>query len=552
MTAYESPEGLLLTRPLNGHGSALAGYAAQVEILESRLGELELQLAEQGWDRLNGEGSREFTRKALGQIIDLARIYYLKNPLIKRSVEIGALYVWGQDISLNAANEDVKAVVDRFWKDNASTLSGQQASRLQEVELQVTGNVFLALFPDRVTGQVRVRQVPVEEIREIVSNPEDRAEVWYYRREWSEQAVGSDAVTVRQAYYPDWRYAAATKPSSITTSSFGEVDVRWESPLLHVKAGAFPHWRWGVPEVYAALDWAKAYKEQLEDDATRSRALARFAWRVATRGGKAGVIAAKTKLGTTLGMDNRFDSNPPPLVGSTFIGDESIGMDPIRIAGATLDPDHSRPARLMAAAATGIPDHFFDPAIGNHATAKTMDRPTELRFNERRQMWRDVLTDLFQWVIDADLAAVRGLLTKALSETDRIVDIAFPDILEPDVTARVSSVVAAATLGGSPEAGTFPNELTSRLLMNALGVQDVDDELANLATEQAAKKAEQAKNPPPPVPPVPGQPSGQQPPNPSAPPVKAGEAKRTRAIDLDGALAWLDGKLPDDLKGVAS
>lgn len=481
MTAYrESPTGLVV--PTNGHGAAFAesdlSESLTVALLESRIRQLELQLDEQGWTRIDSNSGGEFSRDGLRKIVDLARVHYLKNPLIKRAVEVGALYVWGQDLAVNAEDEDVQAAIDRFWADNQATLTGQQACRLLEVELQVTGNVFLALFPDQTTGAVRVRGVPMEEIVEIVSNPEDRAEVWYYKREWIERPLAGGLAITRKALYPNWRYRPADKPDSI-----GELEVRWDSPVLHVRAGAFPHWLWGVPEVYAALDWARAYKEQLEDDATRSRALARFAWNLTTKGGKQAVSAAKTRLNTTAASTSG-ETNPPPAAGATFIAGEGTDLAPIRIAGSTLDPDHSRPARLMASAALGIPDHFFDADVGNYATSKTLDRPTELRFSERRQMWRDVLSELCQWVIDADLAATRGLLPKTITDEERAVDLSWPSLLERDTKDTVGAIVAAATLNGQAAAGTMAPETLSRLLLVALGVEDVDGELATLADQE--------------------------------------------------------------------
>lgn len=510
-TYDESATGLMVPRSLNGHDAhASAGrYAAQVDILESRLGDLERQIAEQGWNRIDGSAGNEFSRDALDSIVELARVMYLKNPVINRAVEIGALYVWGQDLSHSAEDEAVEAVVDRFWKDNRATLTGQQASRLIEVELQVTGNLFIALFPDMITGSVRVRGVPMEEIRQIISNPEDRTDVWYYRRVWTEQ--GTDGTSKqRTAYYPDWQYRPTNKPDTMDDLSAGTVDVRWDSPILHVKSGAFQHWRWGVPEIYAALDWAKAYKEQLEDDATRSRALARFAWQLTTKGGRSGVAAAKSKLGTTYAGAGgaNVETNPPPTSGSTFISTEGIDLKPMQVAGATLNPDHSRPARLMAAAALGIPDHFYDADVGNFATSKTLDRPTELRFNERRNMWRDTLGDLIQWVIDADLNATRGILPKSLPEKSRDVDLTWPDLLESDVTSRVGAISTAAPY--------IPDDLTSRLMMSALNVEDVDSEMEKMEAEQATKPA-------PVVPPT------QEPPVPTAESIA--EAKRKKLTD---------------------
>lgn len=492
MTTYdETATGLMIPFSRNGRDSSgqLAGYAVLVDVLESRLGDLERQIAEHGWERLDGSAGREFSRAALGSIVELARIMYLKNPIVQRAVEIGALYVWGQDLSHSAADESVQAVIDRFWRQNRATLTGQQASRLIEVELQVTGNLFLALFPDRITGSVRVRGVPMEEIRQIITNPDDRTEVWYYRRSWSEQPVGGGASVERTALYPDWQFRPESKQDVIADTTHGNMEVRWDSPMMHVKSGAFLHWRWGVPEVYAALDWAKAYKDQLEDDATRSRALARFAWKLVTPGGKSGVAAAKAKLGTTFGPGTA-ESNPPPTGGSTFIGTDGVDMSPMRVAGSTLDPNHSRPARLMAAAALGVPDYVFDSDSVRFATAASLDRPTELRFNERRQMWRDTLGDLCQWVIDRDLEAPRGLLSKTLAEDQRNIDLSWPSLLERSVTERVQAIVDAATLSGRSLAGTMPRETVARQLMMAIGIDDIDGEISKLLDEWEEQDAQ--------------------------------------------------------------
>ena len=483
MTRYtESPTGLMVPRGRAlDRTDAIVAYAVRAELAESRLAQLEQQIAEDGWTRLGGEGGREFSRATLDNITELCRIMYLKNPLIRRAVEIGALYVWGQDLAINAADDTVELAVDRWWRDNATTLTGQQASRLLEVELEVTGNVFLVLFPDAIEGRVRVRTCPVEEIREIISNPEDRADIWYYRRKWSQQGAGANVVD-HEALYPDWRYRPADRPETVVVGST-TLPVRWGSPIYHVRAGAYPHWRWGVSEVYAASDWARAYKGTLEDDATRSRALAKWAFRVTTDGGKAAVDAATARLNTTLGRPSG-ETNPAPPAGSAFVGDKSIGFDPIRLSGATLDPDHSRPVRLMASAALGIPDHFFDADVGNYATASTMDRPTELRFNERRQLWRDVFGDLIGYLVDQDLAATRGLIARSIAEPDRAVDLSWPDLLERSVTERVGAVNTAAPY--------LPKELTAKLIMQALGVEDIDGELAKLQDQQDDAAAAQA------------------------------------------------------------
>jgi hypothetical protein len=471
-----------------------------VALLQERLAELELALESDGWvpwgDRADGS---EFGRAALDTLVRRSRMFYLHNPLINRAVEVSALYVWGQDLTVQAGHPDADAVIQSFWDANRRAITGQQASRALEVELKVCGNVFLALFGDPLSGAVKVRPVPVEQIREVITNPDDRMEPWYYRRRWSQTDLEGRA-TQAEALYPDWRYRPAVQPDAI-----GTTPIEWGASLCHVKVGGFLHWLFGCPETYAAQDWARAYKESLEDDSTRSRALARFALILSTPGGKRGVAAAKSKLGTTFGTsDLAPDTNPPPLAGSTFIGAEGVDLKAMSVGGAMPPADHSRPLRVMTAAGVGLPDTFFgDADVGNHATASTLDRPTELMANERRNLWRDTYSDLLGFVIDRAATAPLGPLRKwatgvnpdgtvlwrddpATGEPfDTHVDLDWPDLLEADVTKRVGAIVSAATLDGHPAVGTIPPETLSRLLMGALGVDDLDDELETLFPDAA-------------------------------------------------------------------
>lgn len=470
-----------------------------VAVLQERLAELELALEADSWvpwgDRSDGG---EFSRDGLDRLVRQSRLFYLKNPLIKRAVEVSALYVWGQDLTVKAAHPDVDALIQSFWDANKRALTGQQASRALEVELKCTGNVFLALFVNPIDGAVKVRPVPVEQIREVLTNPDDRQEPWYYRRRWSQTDLEGRA-TQQEALYPDWRYRPADMPAVI-----GRTPVEWGASLCHVKVGGFIHWLFGCPETYAAQDWARAYKESLEDDSTRSRALARFALILSTPGGKRGVAAAKSRLGTTYGNSELADTNPPPLAGSTFIGGEGADLKAMSVGGAMPPADHSRPLRIMAAAGMGLPDHFFDADVGNHATASTLDRPTELASNERRNLWNDTLGDLLAFVIDRAATAPLGPLRKWAAGTDADgavewnddpetgepldvhVDLDWPDLLEADVTKRVGAIVSAATLDGHPAVGTIPAETLSRLLLGALGVDDMDEELETLFPDDGA------------------------------------------------------------------
>lgn len=469
---------------------------AYVTELEERLAALEFALETADWRLLGSQADQEFSRAGLRDIAEFCRIYYLKSPIIQRGVSVKQLYVWGQGWTVKAQDEEIQAALDAFLYDSKNDdVVGSHEARMQlEIELQTDGNLFFVFFPNRQTGKVRVRTIAFAEIEDVICNPDDAKQPWYYKRTWSEQrfdvASGSMAVEQRTAYYPDWRYLPTAKPQTI-----GGNPVLWDAPVYHVKVGGFSNWRFGVPEIYDALDWAKAYKEFLEDWASIVRAYRRFAFQLSVPGGSRTVAAAKTRLGTTLGSANGVETNPPPLAGSTFIAGEGYRLDPVRTSGATVGAEDGRRLLLMVAASFGLPETFFgDADVGTLATSKSLDRPTELSMMNRQQLWRDVFLNIFNFVLSWAVKAPQGTLrrmgrvqvevedgevTERLAWNEGVEDdvaVSFPPLLQHDIPAMVNATVQAATLGlaGTP-AGVLDLPTLSRILLTTLGVSDADE-----------------------------------------------------------------------------
>jgi hypothetical protein len=468
--------------------------AGNLEMLEEALIELELDMESHGWIRMGLEADREFSRDGLRKILAMSRLMYLKNPLINRGVNIQADYVWAQGINIQATDPDVNDMVQAFLDnpDNQIELTGHQARTQKEVDLQVDGNIFFCLFTEPATGMVRVRTIPVDDIADIICNPEDRRDVWYYKRQRTTQnfnmATGGYAASAETTYYPDMRYVNKTnsKPGEI-----GGVRVEWDQPVYHVRVGGLSEMRFGLPETYQAIDWAKAYKEFLEDRATLARALSRFAFKMTTPGGKAGIAAAKTRLNTTIGLSSS-ETNPPPATGSTFIGGQGgATLDPVRLGGATIHPDEGRRYLLMVCAAMGLPETFMgDASVGSLATAKSLDRPTELKFRERQGLWEDIYQTILQYMIAQKQRAEGGLSQKV----DTHIDVTFPPLLERDVQATLQAIVSGATLDGKSPAGTMDDRTLVRLILQALGVDQIDEILDQVAPADGESMVAQMRN----------------------------------------------------------
>lgn len=506
----------------------VGGFNETVDFLQESMVELQLALDDVGWQQLVWDNTQRLvSQSGIRQMIGITEASYLTNPLIHHAVEVQANYVFAQGVSIRAKpTQEVNDVLQAFWDDplNQAELTTQQALREKEIALRLQANIFFVFFPNVFSGHTRIRTIPVREILAggIITNPQDKKEPWYYHRIWDEYKLNLDtgradaSPTRMEAYYPDYKYNPEFKPPTINGKP-----VKWLSPVYHVKVGAIGDMLFGIPEIYSALDWARAVRLDLEDYATLRRALARFAWLLTVKGGKEGVKQGKAKLQSALGFDHFRDTNPAPAAGSVAVADDTRNLAPIRTAGAAPSPEEGRRLWLMVSAGTGIPETILagNADVGNLATARTLDRPTELQMRNQQALWETILQNVGRYVIGRSAAAPQGAvmadIVDGVIEFPRVrrnrklvqqrleVVVNFPKILEPDTTKNVKAVVDAATLAGKTSTGMFPDEDLLRRLLEALGENDIDGAIVMIEQERAkaeVKAATDQQVPPPSAP----------------------------------------------------
>lgn len=457
------------------------------ELLQERIAELELALDDVGYERIGDSNfDKQFTKASIDKIAAMARVYWLKNPLIKRAVATQANYVFGQGVDVVAADEDVQTVVDAFMEDskNRAELTGEQAMLTKETELQVTSNLFFTFFTDPLNGATRVRTIPLSEIVRIIYNPDDSKEPWYYYRQWQQpKEPGSQKYEMHQAMYPDINYM----PKGGLPKHFNGIEVMALNPVYHVKTNCLSDMEYGVSEIYAAIDWAKAYKDFLEDWYTIVKSLSKFAWKATSKSGATGMAQAKQVLeGAINSGSNPMNSDLPGQAAQVWMSSDNFDLAPMPKSGATVAVDDGRRALLMVCAATGIYEHYFgDPSTGNLATAKAMEQPMLLMFQERQELWTDVFNTILGYVINQSALKPGGKLRGVMSfndygesyvdmgDTDRSVDVKFPPILQEDVNERIDAIVKSVTLSGQTPANTIDLKTATTQMLTALG-EDTD------------------------------------------------------------------------------
>jgi hypothetical protein len=516
------------------------------EVVRESLAILEQQLMEQGWEHIGSGLTRDFTQRARINLYDSARIYWLKNPLIRRAELVQALYVFAQGMTIKADNKEVDIVVQKFIGDrmNYNSFTGHQAWMTNEAVLTLSGNLFFALFTNASTGRVIVRQIQLYEIQEIITDPEDASMPWFYKRLYTVNQFNAVTGTVTPketiAYYPDWRHNPSDKPDAV-----GGYTVHWDTPIYHVKVNCLPDMKFGVSELFSVLDWAKAYKTHLENGNKIWQALASFAFKMTTKGGKNAIDAAVTKVKGLIGGKPDSIGSPPERrpVASTFTSGESVKLEPFKTSGMTISMEDARSHRLMVCSGSGISDHIEsgDPSTGNLATATSMERPMELQFLNRQKLWIDIWQDILEYVIDQAIKAKNGPLdgepiedeytgeiryvltaapigesdgedpatevpaeTQAEDPAQRTVSITFPPLLDHDQLQTVQAIISGATADGKSLAGTIDLKTLTLLILKTLKVPNAEDLAEKLypgkelimqtqyATQQQANTAAQA------------------------------------------------------------
>lgn len=446
------------------------------ELLE-RLTELEAVLLTPEWNRLTADGEREFSLEGLRAAMKISRLMFLSNPLINRAITLKSQYVFGQGFTLTAKGDVGKKALDRLMTSarNRRAFTSHQMLTLREQELEVTGNLFIALV--KVGTDTEIRCIPAAEIEEIISDPEDAANVQFYRRRYNVQQ-GKQLRQVEKLYV-DLHYSGTVPPA------VEGVEVVANTRVYHVRVGALADMRYGLPEMHQSIPWARSYKDFLTDFIAIVKSYRKFAFTAQVEGGPMQVAEVHSKLNTQYGNGGNYtDRNAAPVAGSTAVMSGTT-LTPVKTAGATVPLEEGRRLLLMHCAGSGFPETFFgDASVGSLATAKSLDRPTELMISDRQKLWANVLETIANYAISStaggEVEDVAGSFATC----------SFPPVVEHDMKELVEGLTLATTLDGKPVAETAHFETMARLILEAVGVKDIEPILKEIMARREEMEAE--------------------------------------------------------------
>ncbi len=466
------------------------GYERDTNLLMlESLADLQLAAEDKGWISAEMQAERDFSTEGRKRIAINCELVAAANPLAKRAVQLRTGYIWGEGVSISCAQDevegggdpqDVNAILQAFVDEprNRNALFGQAAHEDIEHRCATAGEIFYCLPTNRLTGQVTVRKIEPDEITEIITNPEDRDEDWYYKRVYTRRALGPTdrwAQKTITVYYPALGY---NPRGTDRLPKIGDAEVLWDQPVRAVILNRpTSRSQRGIGDLYSVLPWIRASKEIMEAWVLLFKALTRYAYQVKTRGDRTQDTARRMRAAN----DAAGPAGNAGGAGATYVGGNDTHLEAVSKTGATIDNDAAKPIVQLISAGVGIPITMLlgDPGVtGARAVAETLDAPTKIVMGARRGVHREALLDICDYVINwaIKVGKLKGSITyegtreigTLAGEQDRTVLIDFPPFESEDVKAAVEAIETAASLGVMPDA------LLLQLILTALKVPDAD------------------------------------------------------------------------------
>lgn len=363
--------------------------------------------------------------------------------------------------------------------------------RLQELSdsLLVEGELALVFFNNPHDKTVIVR--PLEDtlqIKALISNPEDKAEIWFYKRSW----IKPGGTKENTLYYLHWKLDPETQQTAsawlrstfVQENSLNAEDVTIATdqagePALMEVLRINTIGKRGAPLLKQAIAWIRQNTRFVQNRATIVQNRATYTDHYEVQGGSLAVQHVQERLKSTLqtaGTIIQGETNPPPTAGSALVTNKAVKPTQRSLeTGAADAKEDSRIFKAQVSSAVGIPIAllFMDgEASGNLNSIIELMKRSKHRWERYRLVWYSFLVSL------AKFTAVHGGHT-----TPIIVDVDALPIIEEDLQAYTLAVLKGNT------DGLIPSIEAARMFLTRLGANNIED-LLILVQEELDRKEE--------------------------------------------------------------
>ncbi len=353
---------------------------------------------------------------------------------------------------------------------NQRLFFGPVAMRKREASLYTDG--ICVWFGNDATKELR--RIPLDEITDILRDPDDDAIIWAYRRKWTHR--NPDFTTETRI---EWVFTDFAKQHEVDAISFRVADSKDEAAQETVNRGLtafdmhanpFDGWALGVPDALPAWIWNGIARDAYMDGVTVTRAMARIIAKQVSASGK-GAQSAQVQL-----------AQAAPA-GSTAV--MAAGSDYSTLNSAGHGYNFSGLRELVALIATALSVSVIDltsnpgDAGSSYGSASALIPSIRLAMMERRDEHTDLNRRVLRWMGATSPEAWFSPLTDGSEQYRQLQAITLPflnGVLSlDDYAAQVASVMGAPPFL-VPDGAMLPNNI------NSLARNDIDDHGGNTQT----------------------------------------------------------------------
>jgi hypothetical protein len=275
------------------------------------------------------------------------------NPLAARLVHMTADFVLGSGARLVGG-----AYARAFWDDPLNRMDRRIVRWCEE--LARSGELFIVLSRNPISGMAYVREVPALLIDAVRTDPDDL-----------ERALDFHQLTEDPA--------GRTWPSALDEAA--------DQVMLHFAINRPVGEVRGRSDLAQVLPWLERYALWLEDRVRINRYKGAYLWHVSVENAAPGALEAK-----------RAQYGRVPRPGSIIVTDASERWQAVQpqINADDVQAD-GRAMRLMIAAGAGVPLHYLaEGESANYATAREMGTATFRHYARRQRDFADLVTEVIR------------------------------------------------------------------------------------------------------------------------------------------------------------
>lgn len=434
------------------------------------------------------------------RIIRRAYRYWAEDPIVGQSLNLLTWYTFGRGVPMPTVPDylDISArerkraeeTIKAFWTspENQATLCTLQAQEQKSLELQIEGEVFIAMFDGPQDGSALLMSDidPVEISNVIVSTDNRKMPLWYERTYLPvkydyriRQYVPAKKKEVK--YYQHWQNEPGPN-DPIPPSNLIERGAR----IMHVAVNHTSNQHRGNSEVRRVLEWAKGFREFMESRLAVAREINRLARVVKVDGGPSELakVISQFKSADPMAL-TRLPLVDPQIASpqaATMFRTPNVDLEsPSFETGAGVAQADKASFLGQIAAGTGWPAHYLGgDGSSSLANLTAMELPLLKMVEARQELWQGVIRNLTKNALVR--AGIDGVEPQ----------VSMPPILQRDTSALAGALQAMVAVVDPNQENMAVKRWATSQYLSLFGENNIQERTSEIIDEAISILEDQA------------------------------------------------------------